>query len=192
MQELLTTSGWRSRRSVLRRGLALAVSLPALASMLRTPQAFADDDDNDADDDDRQRRRPAPPAQRVNNFDADLITVAQSAASGDFSSSNPGSDPLANGRVRLRRRRETTGESRLQVELRGAAANVSYDVFLWPATSAKPREALGTIGPTNNAGNLNVVTPNALGGLNRVGVFVIVRHDGSDAGKDEFISSMGG
>jgi hypothetical protein len=174
-----------------RRGLALALSLPALASMLNASQAFADDGDNDGDED-RQRRQAPPVPQRVNNFDSDLITVAQSAASGDFSSTNPGSDPLADGGVRLRRGRGSSDEGRLQVALRAAAANVSYDVFFWPATSAKPREALGTIGPTNNAGNLNDQTPNALGGLNRVGVFVIVRHDGSDAGKDEFVSSMGG
>jgi hypothetical protein len=174
-----------------RRGLALALSLPALASMLNASQAFADDGDNDGDED-RQRRQAPPVPQRVNNFDSDLITVAQSAASGDFSSTNPGSDPLADGGVRLRRGRGSSDEGRLQVALRAAAANVSYDVFFWPATSAKPREALGTIGPTNNAGTLNAQTPNALGGLNRVGVFVIVRHDGSDAGKDEFVSSMGG
>src|SRR5205823_6434617 len=122
MHKLLTTSDWGSRRSVLRRGMALAVSLPAVASMLRASQAFADDDDND-NEDERQRRRPAPIPQRVNNFDSDLITVAQSAASGDFSSSNPGSDSLADGSVRLRRGRGTADEGRLQVELRGAAAN---------------------------------------------------------------------
>jgi hypothetical protein len=31
-----------------------------------------------------------------------------------------------------------------------------------------------------------------LGGAARVGLFVLVRHDGSEGGKDEFISCAGG
>jgi hypothetical protein len=121
-----------------------------------------------------------------------VSTVAQTAASGDFTSSNPGTDPLRDGRLRLRRKANGTDEGRLQVELRGAAVNVSYDVFFWPVAAGKAREPLGTVGPTNRDGNLRDLTPSALSGTNRVGLFVIVRHDGSEAGKDEFVSSMGG
>jgi hypothetical protein len=183
-----TQSSSATRRGLLSRGLALAVSAPALAAALRVGTAFADDGDNDKDD--KKPNRPNPP-RRANSFSSDLSTVAQSAAAGDFTSSNPGTDPLMDGRLRLRHRGTGADEGRAQVELRGAAANVSYDVFFWPAASSKPREALGTVGPTNDEGNLNAMTPSDLSGTNRVGVFVIVRHDGNEAGKDEFVTSMG-
>jgi hypothetical protein len=190
MEEPLNVYAAATRRSLLRRSLALAVMAPALVSVLPMGTALADDGDNDKDD--KKPKNPPPPRQRVNSFSSDLSTVAQSAASGDFTSGNAGTDPLTDGRIHLRRRGRDANEGRLQVELRGAAPNVSYDVFFWPATSGKARESLGTVGPTNRDGNLNAVTPSALSGMNRVGVFVIVRHDGSEGGKDEFISSMGG
>jgi hypothetical protein len=191
MEEPLTVFTAATRRGLLRRSLALAVMAPALASTLHVGTAFADDGDNDKDD--KKPKNPPPPrGQHVNSFSSDLSTVAQSAASGDFTSGNAGTDPLTDGRIRLGRRGRDANEGRLQVDLRGAAANVSYDVLFWPATSSKGRESLGTIGPTNKDGNLNAVTPSALSGMNRVGVFVIVRHDGNEGGKDEFISSMGG
>jgi len=177
-----------TRRGLLSRGLALAVGAPALAAALRVGTAFADDGDNDQDD-----KKPKPkPQGRANSFAADLSTVAQSAAAGDFTSSNAGTDPLTDGVLRLRHRGTGADEGRAQVELRGAVANVSYDVFFWPVASGKAREALGTVGPTNGEGNLNAMTPSVLSGTNRVGVFVIVRHDGNEAGKDEFVSSVGG
>lgn len=191
MDKTLTSFAARTRRGLLRRSLAVAVMAPALASAFQTGTALADDDDNDKDDK-RPNRQPPPPRQRINSFSSDLSTVAQSAASGDFTSGNAGTDPLRDGRVRLRHRSRDANEGQLNVDLRGAAANVSYDVFFWPATSSKGREALGTVGPTNKDGNLNALTPSALSGINRVGVFVIVRHDGNENGKDEFISSMGG
>jgi hypothetical protein len=192
MDEPLTARGAATRRGLLRRTLALAVTAPALASILQVATASADDGDDDKDDR-KKRQPPSPPTgRRLNTFSADISTVAQTTASGDFTSANAGTDPLTDGRLRLRRKANSTDEGRLHVELRGAAANVSYDVFFWAATSGKGRESLGTIGPTNAQGHLNALTPSALSGTNRVGVFVIVRRDGSEAGKDEFISSMGG
>jgi hypothetical protein len=190
MDEPRTVFTAATRRGLLRRSLALAVMAPALASTL--PIGVASADDGDADEDDKKPNHQPPPAhQHVNSFSSDLSTVAQSAASGDFTSGSPGTDPLTDGRVRLRHRGRDANEGQLHVELRGATANVSYEVFFWPATSSKSRESLGTIGPTNKDGNLNTLTPSALSGMNRVGVFVIVRQDGGVA-KDEFISSMGG
>jgi hypothetical protein len=161
------------------------VSRPAFSA------GIAAADDGDADKDDKKPNRQPPPHQHVNSFSSDLSTVAQSATSGDFTSANPGTDPLTDGRVRLRHRGRDANEGQLHVELRGAAANVSYEVFFWPAASGKSRESLGTVGPTNKDGNLSAVTPSALAGMNRVGVFVIVRPDGGVA-RDEFSSSMGG
>ena len=181
MDLVRTDTNAQTRRGVLRRGLALAVTAPALASVLQVSTALADDDDNDRDDH-RRGRAAAAPRARINSFRSDLVRVADT--SNDFAATSPGSDPLVDGRLRLRRR-GNTNEGRLQVELRGAAANVSYDVFF--QTSKGARESLGTIGPTNAAGNLNALTPAALGGTNRVGVFVLAR-----AGQDEFVSSMGG
>ena len=127
---------------------------------------------------------------------ANIIELGESHNIGVFNSLTviglPFTDPLADGRLRLRRKANSTDEGRLQVALRGAAVNVSYEVFFWPAASSKSRESLGIIGPTNADGNLNALTPSAISGMNRIGVFVVVRHDGSEAGKDEFISSMGG
>lgn len=126
-------------------------------------------------------------------FSSDLVTVAQSGGSGDLTSGNPGSDPLSDGRVTLVRR-DAGGEGRADVVLRGAAANASYDVFFLAFNQAKGREALGTVGPTNDKGHLNQRTPNAVSGSSRIGIFIITRtSDGSaQAGKDEFVSSLGG
>lgn len=178
-----------TRRRLLRGGLAMGLAAPAVVSLLQPGAAFADD--GDQDDDDERRPRPAP--ERLEAFSSDLVTVSQSASSGDFTSGNPGSDPLTDGRVTLARRRNS-GEGRADVVLRGAAASASYDVFFQSLNSSKGREALGTVGPTNANGNLNQRTPTALSGTSRVGVFVIARtSDGSgQAGKDEFISSLGG
>jgi hypothetical protein len=184
----LNVSPTGTRRSLLRRSVALAVAAPVVASVLHSGTAFADDGDNDKDDK-KPGREPQAPRAHVNSFSSDLARLA--AASGDFSSGNAGTDPLADGRVRLRRRANSADEGRLHVDLRGAAANVSYVVHFWPA-NGKGRESLGTIGPTNKDGHLSDLTPSALAGTNRVGVFVIVRQDGGEAGKDEFISSMGG
>jgi hypothetical protein len=188
---LITATCASTRRGLLRRALAATAAAPVLASVLQARIASADDGDNDKDD----KKKPGPPAsqgRRINTFSSDVSTVAQSAASGDFTSSNAGTDPLTDGRLHLRRRANSTEEGNLQVELRGATPSVSYDVFFWAAASGKARESLGTIGPTNKDGNLNARTPSALSGTNRVGIFVIARHDGNEAGKDEFVASMGG
>jgi hypothetical protein len=187
MDESAYLLGAATRRGLFRRGAGLALTATAMASLGQAGPAFADDGDNDKDD----KPHPAP-RRRINSFSSDVSTVAQSAASGDFTSSNAGTDPLRDGRIHLRGKANGTDEGRAHVALRGAVADVSYDVFFWAAASGKGREALGTVGPTNKDGNLDDVTPSALSGTNRVGVFVIVRHDGSEAGKDEFISSMGG
>jgi hypothetical protein len=193
MDDPITIACTGTRRWLVRRGLVLAVTAPALASVFHVGSAFADEDKG-KDDKDKDDKKPAAraPGQHINSFRSDVSTVAQSAASGDFTSSNPGTDPLTDGRLRLRRKSHATDEGRLLVELRGAAANVSYDVFFSPLAPSKVRESLGKVGPTNKDGNLKDLTPSALSGTNRVGVFVIVRNDGSEAGKDEFVSSMGG
>ena len=178
-----------TRRHFIRRGAAVAVFGATMASILGVPSALADD--NDKDDRPHPPARPTPHA-RINSFSSDLSRVSDSATSGDFTSGNAGTDPLQDGRLRLQRRDKGSDEGRLQVDLRGAAANVSYDVMFWPVASGKARESLGTIGPTNKDGNLKGLTPTSLAGTNRVGLFMLVRHDGSEAGKDEFISSMGG
>jgi hypothetical protein len=181
-----------TRRGLLRRGLALTLTAPMLAAALQAAPALADDGDEDRDD--RPHPAPPPPRDHPDPFTSDLVTVSQAQTSGDFTSGNPGTDPLVDGRVNLRRREDGTTEGRARIELRGAAANVSYDVFFQPFASGKAREGLGTIGPTNNSGNLNATTPSALNGTSRVGVFVLARtSDGSaQAGKDEFVSSLGG
>jgi hypothetical protein len=180
----------------------MAVAVPAVVSVFAAPAAWADDGDDrgrGGDDDDergRGRGRPqqAPRPLRNNTSSSDLCRVAQTATSGDFTSSNPGTDPLTDGRIRLRRANNTSEDRRAQVTLRGAAPNVSYDVQFWPVAAGKPRQSLGLVGPTNAQGDLEQLTPAAspLGGTARVGVFVLVRHDGSEGGKDEFISCAGG
>ena len=200
-------SGFRqpaqSRRSLLRRGALMAVAAPAVVSLFAAPAAWADDgDDRDrgGNDDEQGRGRGRPQAQqaprpvRNNTLSSDLCRVAQAATSGDFTSSNPGTDPLTDGRIRLRRANNTSEDRRAQVTLRGAAANVSYDVQFWPVAAGKPRQSLGVVGPTNAQGDLEQLTPagSPLGGAARVGLFVLVRHDGSEGGKDEFISCAGG
>jgi hypothetical protein len=183
-----------TRRGLLRGGLAIGVLAPTLASLTQVGSAFADDGDDDPDEKSKPAPKPAPaPAPRLEAFSSDLVTVAQSAASGDLASGNPGTDSLSDGRVTLVRR-DAGGEGKADVVLRGAAANASYDVFFLGFNQSKGREALGTVGPTNDAGNLNQRTPNALSGSSRVGIFIIARtSDGSaQAGKDEFVSSLGG
>ena len=183
-------TGASTRRSVLRRGAVVALGTAALVSALPLT-TYADDGDNDKDDKPHPPAPPRGPAARRNTFMSDVSTVAQTAASGDFASGNPGTDPLRDGRLHLHHATSTT-EGKLEVELNGAAPNVSYDVTFWPLAAGKARESLGTIGPTNKDGNLHAQTPSALNGTNRLGVFVIVRHDGTEAGKDEFVSTMGG
>jgi hypothetical protein len=180
-----------TRRRLLRAGLAISVA----ATWLQPVAALADDGDNESDE---QGHHHSPPPQqnqavRLEAFSSDLITVAQSASSGDFTSGNAGSDPLTDGRVSLVRR-NTGGEGVADVVLRGAAASASYDVFFQPFASGKGRESLGTVGPTSADGHLAVRTTTSLSGTNRVGIFVIARTgDGSaQAGKDEFVSSLGG
>ncbi|MBV9327857.1 MAG: hypothetical protein JO352_29435, partial [Chloroflexi bacterium] len=66
-----------------------------------------------------------------------------------------------------------------------------YDVAFVPLLGGKSREGLGTIGPTDSRGDLNALTPSALSGAARVGVFILTRHDGNEAGQDEFVTCMG-
>jgi hypothetical protein len=191
MEDSATGSGAATRRQLLRRGLAVSMIAPALVTAVQARTVWADDGDNDRDD------RPAPSGprpRRAEPFTSDLVSVTAAASSGDFSSGNAGSDPLTDGRISLRRREDDTSEGRAHIQLRGAAPGASYDVFFQPFASGKAREGLGTIGPTNGDGNLNSETPSSLSGSNRVGIFVIARtNDGSgQAGKDEFVSSVGG
>jgi hypothetical protein len=190
MEDSALASSAATRRQLLRRAAMLGLSAPAFLAALQAGTVWADDGDEDKDD----RPPPPPRPRRIEPFTSELITVGDASSSGDFSSSNAGSDPLADGRISLRRREDSADEGRVRVDLRGAAANVSYDVFFQPFNSGKAREALGTIGPTNKDGNLNKETTSALSGSNRVGIFVIARtSDGSgQAGKDQFVSSIGG
>jgi hypothetical protein len=188
MQEA-SGSNVATRRALLRRGLALSVTAPALVAALQSGTAWADDDD-EGDGDDR-RARPPQFVGRAEAFTSDLITVSQ-AASSDFSSGNPGSDPLTDGQVSLLRRRGVGSEGQVSVQLRAAAPNAVYQVFFQAANGS--RTDLGTLAATNNNGNVNSRTSAVLGGTNRVGMFIIARSsDGSgQAGKDEFVSSLGG
>lgn len=173
---------------MLRRSAWLSLGTVALVSLSQAPTALADDGDHDEDD----KHRPTPIA-RLEAFSSDLVTVSQSASSGDFTSGNPGSDPLVDGRVTLRRR-GSSGEGRAAIALRGTTPDVSFEVFFQPFASGKARESLGTIGPTSDSGHLNAQTPNVLSGSSRVGIFILVRTaDGSaQASKDQFVSSLGG
>lgn len=190
-----------SRKTPTRRGLLQAGLAVGAVALLPAAAAYASDDHDDDDNgrgkgngnDNGRGPRPIPAPARFTTFSSDLVTVSQSASSGDFTSGNAGGDPLTDGRITLVRPRDG-GEGRAEVVLRGAAANVSYDVFFQPFNTGKGREGLGTIGPTNGSGNLNDRAPNVLSGTNRVGMFIIARTgDGSgQAGKDEFVSSVGG
>src|SRR6266851_2338022 len=104
---LITATCASTRRGLLRRALAAAAAAPVIASVLQVRIASADDGDNDKDDK-RNPRPPAPQDRRINTFSSDVSTVAQSAASGDFTSSNAGTDPLTDGRLHLRRRANST------------------------------------------------------------------------------------
>jgi hypothetical protein len=161
---------------------------------LQSSTAWADDDDDDdhGEGDDR-RGRPPQLVGRAEAFSSDLVTVSQATSSGDFNSGNAGSDPLTDGRVTLQRRRGVGNEGQVSVQLRGAAPNAVYQVFFQQFNNSG-RTDLGTIAATNNNGNVNARTASGLGGTARVGIFVITRSsDGSgQAGKDEFISSLGG
>ena len=198
MADSANDSTTATRRGLLRRGLALTLTAPALAAALHISPALADDGDDDRDDGERRGPPNPPPGRaRLDPFTSDLITVSQSASGGgDFTSSNPGTDPLSDGQISLRRRNDGTSEGRAVVRLRGAAASVSYEVFFEPFTAGKGRESLGVVGPTNRDGHLDDVTPadTPLKGTNRVGIFVVARtNDGSgQASKDEFVSSLGG
>ena len=188
--EEASSSRTATRRGLLRRGLTIGLTAPVLIAALQTSTAQADDDDQEDRDDRRARPRQL---GRAEAFTSDLITVSQAASSGDFSSGNAGSDPLTDGQVRLQRRRASTNEGQVVVELRGAAPDAVYQVFFQPLNGSA-RQDLGTIAATNNDGNVNARTSSELGGTNRVGVFIIARSsDGSgQAGKDEFVSSLGG
>jgi len=182
----------QTRRGLLGRTLAVA----ALANVLGATAAWADDDDtatNDDRDDRGDRGRPPAPAPvprlAADTFGAELCRVAQ--ANGDVGSGSPGTDPLSSGQLRLRRASSGSEDRRAAVSLRGALAGVSYDVAFVPLLGGKSREGLGTIGPTDSRGDLNALTPNALSGADRVGVFILTRHDGNEAGQDEFVTCMG-
>jgi hypothetical protein len=187
-----------SRRGLLGRGVALLGAVAALG--VRT--AFANDDDKDKDDDDGRGRgrgprddtrpdpqRPAPRA-RLNAFSSDVCRIADVTA--DFSSGNPGTDALVDGRIRLRARRGAEDDAHVGVTLRGAPAGMTYEVFLQPFLNGKARESLGNVGPTDSRGNLNARTPSPLSGNHRVGVFVLVRRGGNEDGRDEYVSCLGG
>jgi hypothetical protein len=193
MHSAITSAG---RRRLLRVGLAA----PAVLAALRFSPAFADHDDHDHDHDDddehhdEHQQAPPPPQAIHGPFTADLVSVPQASANGDFTSSNPGSDPLVDGHITLPRRADSSSTGHPNIMLRGAAPSVSYDVAFQPFNTAKGREGLGTIGPTTSRGDLHAQTPNTLTGTSRVGVFVLTRtNDGSaQAGKEEFVSTLGG
>jgi hypothetical protein len=183
-----------TRRGLIGAGLKLAVAAPVAAAAWQATTALAENDDNQNDDqnqgnngENRGRGRPSfvfPPGRAGSsvNFNADLCRASDANATNDVGLGNVGSDSLSSGRIVL------LSNGNAQLALRGARANVSYDVQFAPFNTGKGREGLGTVGPTNGSGNLDATTPNALGGNNRIGIFIIVRHDGDEAGKDEFVS----
>jgi hypothetical protein len=208
MDDTIPSASNATRRALLRRGFSLAVAAPALVAALQASPVWANDDDEDDDDEKHARRslgqdirdrirrafdddddddtRLARVGLFFHHFSAGLCRVSE--ASG-FSASNPGTDSLTSGRIRLVGRRNNADDDKMAVALRGAPAGASYEVMFLPASGG--RESLGNVGPTNNNGSLVALTPNALSGARRVGSFVLVRRGGNEDGHDEFVSCLG-
>ena len=193
IEQVQETLGQTSRRSLMRTAAKLAVAAP-LALAIVPGVAFAKDhEDGDTDADDQGDDRDHGPRGRalgVNcrpdvNFGPQfngtstslpLVMVNTATNGGDFAANAPGGDALSSGAVFV------NGSKQVFVALRGAVANAGYDVQ-FVRLHDDGREDLGTI-TTDTNGNFNGMTPNALGGGNRVGAFVLIR-----GGADMYVSA---
>jgi hypothetical protein len=195
-----------TRRALLRRGLTLAVAAPALLGALKAAPAFADDGDDQGEDGDHQgedhnhndngNSNPSNVDQRlqaVAQFGRFTSRLCRVSEAGTFPANNAGSDPLTLGLVRLLGNPNNGSSDQLAVSLRGAAANVSYEVKYVPANAGTGanRQSLGIIGPTNGSGFLNATTPSSLSGSKLVGTFVLVRSGGNEDQHDEYVTCFG-
>jgi hypothetical protein len=183
-----------SRRTLMRTAAKLAVVTPLALAILPGVASAKDHGDNDNDGDDQQgpghgRGRAlglncAPNANVGPQFNGarsalPLVGVGSvngGTGGGDFTASNPGSDGLGAGEVFV------NDAKQVFVGLRGAVANAGYDVQ-FVRLHDDGREDLGTI-TTDTNGTFNGTAPNALGGGNRVGAFVLIR-----GGADEYVTT---
>jgi hypothetical protein len=184
-------AGSTSRRGLIGTAAKLALSAPLALAALQPASALAwggNNDDQGEDHDDRGHRfgligRECS-AGSFAGFQGGgtafpLVPVGQvngGTGGGDFGASNPGSDGLGAGEVMV------NGNHQVFLALRGAAANAGYDVQ-FERLNDHGREDLGGINTDGN-GNFMGMTPNVLGGTNRVGAFVLIR-----SGADEYVSS---
>ncbi|HLG72209.1 MAG TPA: hypothetical protein VK009_17465 [Chloroflexota bacterium] len=176
-----------SRRAMMSAAAKFAIAAPLAISIL-PGVAAADGDDHDDGDDRRGRGRALglfcrPGAGGTSNTSfaggLNLVPVASvngGANSGDFNATNPGSDGLGSGAIAV------NDSKQVLVMLRGAPANTSYDVQ-FVRLHDNGREDLGSF-TTDANGNFNGAAPNALGGTNRAGGFVLIRN-----GSDEYVST---
>jgi hypothetical protein len=186
----------QERRTLLRWGARLALGLPALVAGLQVASATAHADDGDDDnrgpgrgrgrgrgeiefeDEDDNRRE-----VRVNGatFSADLVPINQ-VNNGDF---NPGGSDSGFGTIVVG---AAGNSSSVIVRLRGATANLTYNVQFVPLGNAGQRQQLGSFS-TNSAGNGSVDLSGALGQAGsapgslgtRVGSFLLTRSDNGQA-----------
>lgn len=181
----------RSRRSIMKAAATLAVAGPLALTIL--PGIAAAKDDHDGEDDDgppganRGRGRKLgllcrPGTVNAANIENSLSLVPVSTVNGgtgggDFTATNPGSDALAVGGAIA-----VSDAKQVLVMLRGAVGNAQYDVQFVRLHDGG-REDLGSF-TTDVNGNFNGAAPNALGGSNRAGGFVLIR-----GGSDEYVSS---
>ena len=192
-----------TRRALLRRGIALAVAAPAVWTALSATTAFADHDDDDHNDEDEHHEdehhdddhhhqdeveKQLQALSVLGRYTSRLCRVSEASGFSAING-NPGTDSLNVGLVRLAGKANNPDDDKIGVALRGVPASVSYTVNFLPSTGG--RESLGVVGPTSSSGFLNALTPNALQGARRVGIFVLTRSGGSEDGRDEFVTCLG-
>ncbi|MFI5266849.1 MAG: hypothetical protein ACHQ7M_05660 [Chloroflexota bacterium] len=186
--------GHTSRRALMRTVAKLAVVTPLALAVLPGVASAKDHGDGDGDDqggdrDGHGRGRAlglncAPNANVGQQFNGarsalPLVGVGSvngGAGGGDFTATSPGSDGLSAGEVFV------NDAKQVFVALRGAMANAGYDVQ-FVRLHDDGREDLGTI-TTDTNGAFNGTAPNALGGGNRAGAFVLIR-----SGSDEYVTT---
>jgi len=181
-----------SRRRLVGTAAKLAIAAP-LALAVLPGVAAAKDHDGGGDDDDNGRGnkfgligRECAAAGQGNFSSSGMLLVPVTQANGgpggaDFGATNAGTDGLGAGQVAVNTNHQVL------VALRGAVANVSYDVQ-FERLQDHGREDLGPI-TTDGSGNFNGTAPNVLGGTNRVGAFVLIRNI-SGTNQDEYISAL--
>jgi hypothetical protein len=179
-----------SRRRLIGAAGKLALVAPLALAAIHPASALADGDDDDDRDDHGKGHKfgllgrdcsiAGVPNFRGAATALPLVPVGQvngGTSGGDFGANNPGSDGLSAGEVMV------NSNHQVFVALRGAAANSGYDVQ-FVRLNDHGREDLGSF-TTDGNGNFNGMTPNALGGTNRVGAFVLIR-----SGADEYVSTL--